>query len=139
MAEEDCKKEQKEEEEIEECPEDKSNEKEIIKKLLDREEMKTGETWYLISRKWFRCWKEYVGYDIHSYSSRNVSRPDEISNNELMIRKQNGFELRETLISEHDYTVISAPVWKRLQKWCVYSFISQLILFIKFNSFFFSN
>ena len=35
--------------EIEECPTDKSNEKEIIKTLLDCEEKKIGEIWFVIS------------------------------------------------------------------------------------------
>ena len=128
--------------EIEECPTDKSNEKEIIKKLLDYEELKIGEIWYVICRKWFKSWKEYVEFDFTFHISRNVSRPGAISNNNLMIVTQNGFVLRETLICEHDYTVLSAPVWKRLQKWFVYCFLVHFSFeFFRyhFQIFFFSN
>ena len=103
---------------LEDCPEDKHTERDIIKKLISSEEMKVGSNWYLINKKWLNCWKEYVEYD-NSTSFLYVTKPSEINNVELFDRNLPSRQLKKQLYFEIDYTVFSPPVWNRLFKWFV--------------------
>lgn len=110
-----------------------NSEKEIIKPLL-QEEMKEGETWYLISTPWLETWKNYVNFDktpqlegesdqtmqalinMRSKSILPGSRPVEINNLEFRDPKNPGHISHESRCPE-DYTPIHPNAWKEFICW----------------------
>jgi hypothetical protein len=54
--------------------------KEIVKSEINSKP-KEGETWYVISQKWFEIWKKYVNYDDKDEEGGN---PGEIENEPLL-------------------------------------------------------
>lgn len=103
-------------------------EKQTIK-ALNWENVKTqpGQTWYLISTKWFQSWKDYVRYDDDDdddddlsdndgdYATGDMPRPGPI-NNESLLEPQTEYLRRECLEGRH-YTIAPSQLWKHLWNW----------------------
>ncbi|KAH7686774.1 ubiquitin carboxyl-terminal hydrolase 4/11/15 protein [Dioscorea alata] len=108
-------------------------EKEIVKELIRVSEanLKEGDVFCLISSRWWREWKEYVGFDEnveHSNFAKKQKdvlhaplRPGEIDNSELILNGMNKegdfLDLRGNLQEGEDYDLVPLEVWKKLVEW----------------------
>ncbi|MQM01060.1 hypothetical protein Taro_033808 [Colocasia esculenta] len=103
-------------------------EKSIIQGL-DREagsNRKKGDSYYLVSSRWWNEWEDYVGLQESPQISNDVSfhiprRPGRIDNSELlsseMDEENNELLLREGLMEEIDFKLVPQEVWKKLDEW----------------------
>jgi len=110
-------------------PKNIDEERDIIKKIMREDKMKRGNTYYVISFKWWQLWCEYVGYSFdendnsHTSSDRKgLCTPSQIDNSSLIKSTskdaENNFqELREDLQRGYDYEILPRKVWMRLIKW----------------------
>jgi hypothetical protein len=57
------------------------DEREQLKPLV-QQALTPGDTWYLVSARWWSTWKDYVRF--HSYSPQGAPRPGPINNPELL-------------------------------------------------------
>lgn len=96
---------------------------------------KEGDTFYLITSRWWQSWLDYVnhdmnstvsnGYGSHNYespSSSNPKRPFAIDNSDLINEatievSYVDIELHETLVEGRDYILLPQEVWDRLLGW----------------------
>ena len=106
-------------------------EKEIYSDLRSKDDMKKGDTYYLISAIWWEKWREYIGWN--QTSKEGTSRPGPIDNNDLL--DENGLLIKE--MQEHNnYLIISEALWQNLIKWY---FFFLILGFPKFDFLFFFN
>ncbi|KAH3731669.1 Peptidase C19, ubiquitin carboxyl-terminal hydrolase 2 [Pelomyxa schiedti] len=92
-------------------------ERDVIKTLTATHPMKAGEIWFLISLRWFTCWKIYVSYYCSPSSSSGCGaapRPGPISNSDLL--EEDG-ELKYSVSEMTHYEVVSGVVWNTLKGW----------------------
>ncbi|XP_059151065.1 ubiquitin carboxyl-terminal hydrolase 15-like [Physella acuta] len=93
-----------------------ATQKKTIEEYLGQS-LKKGESWYLIDVRWFKQWKKYVGYD--QWDSYNVGdqsvHPGPIDNSSLF--KPDTNVLREHLVDDLDYILLSADAYKKLSSW----------------------
>eukprot|EP01113_Clastostelium_recurvatum_P027009 TRINITY_DN3249_c1_g1_i3.p1 TRINITY_DN3249_c1_g1~~TRINITY_DN3249_c1_g1_i3.p1 ORF type:complete len:987 (+),score=255.30 TRINITY_DN3249_c1_g1_i3:114-3074(+) len=99
----------------------------IISDLLQRHgTMAVGDTWYVISYKWYRLWKEYVGLDtVKEGSAPNGTtggtEPDSIENNDIVSplpgTSPADVRLRNNLQEDYDYAIVPDAVWMQLVLW----------------------
>jgi len=96
----------------------------FIKEIMREDKMKRGNTYYLISFKWWQLWCEYVGYTIdkndNNYTSTDkigLCRPSPIDNSMLMNHSCNTLVLREDLQRGHDYEILPRKAWINLVHW----------------------
>ena len=98
------------------------DEKKIIKDLESDNKLKAGQTWYLLSARWWKQWKEYVHYDWYSQSGFNTTKtaPPSIDNT-LFIEDEepgsNDHKVRKSAMENYDYTLITEPMWQCLHSW----------------------
>ncbi|KAK8915991.1 Ubiquitin carboxyl-terminal hydrolase 9 [Platanthera zijinensis] len=107
-------------------------EREKIKELTrDSDNLKEGDTLYVISARWWRNWEEYVKFDetevsiLSNHSSngalQNHCRPGQIENSELVSDELNEGSnipiLCKNLQEGLDYHLVHQRVWKMLQEW----------------------
>lgn len=98
--------------------------------------IKEGETFYLITQRWWQHWIEYVNqdqtnntYDGASYSehcdlanSNALKRPSGIDNSDLIYDGMPedsvaGVEIHDTLLEGRDYVLLPQDVWNQLYSW----------------------
>jgi hypothetical protein len=48
---------------------DPTAQKKVVHGLLERNKLAKGQTWYPIEFRWWKGWKEYVGYDAKEATS----------------------------------------------------------------------
>uniref|UniRef100_A0A5F8HIE8 ubiquitinyl hydrolase 1 n=1 Tax=Monodelphis domestica TaxID=13616 RepID=A0A5F8HIE8_MONDO len=74
--------------------------------------------WYLIDRKWFKQWKEYVGFD--SWDTYNVGEnnlfPGPIDTFGLFSYPESQ-RIKEHLTDELDYVLVPTEAWNKLMSW----------------------
>ncbi len=72
-----------------------TQEKNVVKQLI-RKAIQEGETFYVVSKKWFLWWSEYV--DLYD-TGESAERPGEIDNQELCekVTEDTEEQLREGL------------------------------------------
>jgi hypothetical protein len=112
----------------------KDQEREVVKQLLaDYTTPKEGECRYILSGKWWKAWKKYVGYEYFVYGYD--TKPGPINNKDLFDEKEPD-SLKPGLVDTFDYEVCCSmfcaqvvnylltvqcmpeDVWTYLKQWC---------------------
>uniref|UniRef100_A0A1D1YQS4 Ubiquitin carboxyl-terminal hydrolase n=3 Tax=Anthurium amnicola TaxID=1678845 RepID=A0A1D1YQS4_9ARAE len=98
---------------------------------------KEGDTFYLITQRWWQHWLDYVNQDAagsmnngtssygsHYYEATSTAskRPTVIDNSDLINEVTSevpnvGIELHDTLVEGRDYILLPQEVWKQLYGW----------------------
>ncbi|XP_057965864.1 ubiquitin carboxyl-terminal hydrolase 5 isoform X2 [Malania oleifera] len=97
---------------------------------------KEGDTFYLITQRWWQHWLDYVNQDqtnitndgscllehCDSVDSSALKRPSGIDNSDLIYDAPSedstvGIELHETLVEGRDYVLLPQEVWNQLYLW----------------------
>ncbi|XP_009622829.1 ubiquitin carboxyl-terminal hydrolase 9 [Nicotiana tomentosiformis] len=108
----------------------------IIQELTRKAEsnLREGNTYYVISNRWFMDWQRYVGQPLGAYPfnedttqsqpsllPNTASRPGPIDNSDIIIREIDGEsddpQLIITLEEGRDYVLVAQEVWERLSEW----------------------
>ena len=79
--------------------------------------MKLGATWFIISRDWYKSWKEYVRFDSHNPFGKKAEKPGVIDNSKLIELSGSTIDLKPRLFSGHDYETVPEQVWNQLIEW----------------------
>uniref|UniRef100_A0A674EVY5 Ubiquitin carboxyl-terminal hydrolase n=1 Tax=Salmo trutta TaxID=8032 RepID=A0A674EVY5_SALTR len=83
-----------------------------IESLLQKHELRAGDTWYLVERRWYEQWKEYV----ETGDQNSSSFPGQIDNTELF-EELDSYHLKERLVENEDFVLIPAEAWHKLLAW----------------------
>ncbi|XP_024239714.1 ubiquitin carboxyl-terminal hydrolase 11 isoform X1 [Oncorhynchus tshawytscha] len=83
-----------------------------IESLLQEHELCAGDTWYLVERRWYEQWKEYVV----TGDQNSSSFPGQIDNTELF-EELDSYHLKERLVENEDFVLIPAEAWRNLLAW----------------------
>nr|GMD25229.1 Ubiquitin carboxyl-terminal hydrolase 5 [Ipomoea batatas] len=90
---------------------------------------KEGDTFYLITQRWWHEWLEYVNQNqINGLNDGSASehcalkRPSSIDNSDIIYEATSessvmGIELRDTLVEGTDYILLPQEVWNQLYTW----------------------
>ncbi|KAM7410760.1 hypothetical protein PAMA_020952 [Pampus argenteus] len=83
-----------------------------IESLLRECELCAGDSWYVVERRWFEQWKEFV----ESGDQNSSSFPGQIDNTELF-EDLDSFHLKERLVENEDFVLVPAEAWHKLLAW----------------------
>uniref|UniRef100_A0A3P9NAP0 ubiquitinyl hydrolase 1 n=1 Tax=Poecilia reticulata TaxID=8081 RepID=A0A3P9NAP0_POERE len=83
-----------------------------IECLLRESELQAGDSWYVVDRRWFEQWKEFV----ESGDQNSSSFPGQIDNTELF-EDLDSYHLKERLVENEDFMLVPAAVWHKLLQW----------------------
>ncbi|KAM4563774.1 ubiquitin carboxyl-terminal hydrolase 11 isoform 1-T2 [Odontesthes bonariensis] len=83
-----------------------------IECLLQECELRAGESWYVVDRRWFEQWKEFVEKEDQNSSSF----PGQIDNTELF-EDLDSCHLKERLVENEDFVLVPAEAWHKLLAW----------------------
>ncbi|KAG5838877.1 hypothetical protein ANANG_G00228320 [Anguilla anguilla] len=83
-----------------------------IEALLQNHDLRAGDSWYLLERRWFEQWKEYV----ETGDQNSSSFPGQIDNTELF-EELESYRLKERLVENEDFVLIPAEAWHKLLAW----------------------
>ena len=99
-----------------------TEERDVIKKFEDDSTLHLQKTYYVIPSKWWKQWKEFVGYERYGYSSDNSRVPPPIDNSVLIEANDPPGEerIKKTLMENYDFHIVSEETWVNLQKWYVH-------------------
>eukprot|EP00761_Pharyngomonas_kirbyi_P012405 gb/GECH01012432.1/.p1 GENE.gb/GECH01012432.1/~~gb/GECH01012432.1/.p1 ORF type:complete len:861 (+),score=178.12 gb/GECH01012432.1/:1-2583(+) len=89
----------------------KDEQKRIIKKLENESKMQVGDTYYMLSTKWWKDWSKYVGYD--PIATKEAKHPGPIDNTPLL----NGDKLKRQLAEYYEYHLVSETEWNQFLEW----------------------
>lgn len=111
----------------------------VIRDIAMAAELQTkeGDTFYLISLRWWQSWLDYVNHDTasatnngslyssdyyESASSSTPKRPSSIDNSDLLYEltsedTNTGIDLHDALVEGRDYILLPQEVWKQLYAW----------------------
>lgn len=97
---------------------------------------KEGDTFYLITQRWWQHWIEYVNQDqpnnpndassvsehCESVGSSTLKKPNGIDNSDLISEAASeessaGIEIHDTLLEGRDYVLLPQEVWNQLHTW----------------------
>ncbi|KAK9951288.1 hypothetical protein M0R45_006743 [Rubus argutus] len=94
---------------------------------------KEGDTFYLITQRWWQHWIDYVNQEqpnnpndvseqCDSASSSTLKRPAGIDNSDLVYDAASedtnaGIEIQDTLLEGRDYVLLPQQVWNQLHTW----------------------
>eukprot|EP01113_Clastostelium_recurvatum_P027005 TRINITY_DN3249_c0_g1_i3.p1 TRINITY_DN3249_c0_g1~~TRINITY_DN3249_c0_g1_i3.p1 ORF type:complete len:929 (-),score=274.41 TRINITY_DN3249_c0_g1_i3:1131-3872(-) len=94
-------------------------EKEILKKIdNENKPLEEGDTWYILSLRWWKQWKRHVFYDDYfepNESDYTSPRPGPIDNEELVEGEEN--ILRRNMQENIDFVVFPVEMWRKLHGW----------------------
>ena len=101
----------------------------IIKDLFKKHgKLAANETWYLISYKWYKLWKEHVGVDNEDDKTTESSQTqvEPIDNTDLVNASAGGDslerpKLKSGLLEDSDYALVPEQVWNMLFTWYEHS------------------
>lgn len=114
--------------------------KESVRRLFqnnNESNMKVGDSFYLVSAKWWNDWKEYVQWDESSdettetvKSPRSVDVdtqdvPSAIDNEDLW----EGEEMKPGLMEGENYVIVDEKCWELLKNWYVLAMAGSGSLF----------
>ncbi|KAK3446520.1 hypothetical protein EUGRSUZ_A02196 [Eucalyptus grandis] len=104
--------------------------------LASEANTKDGDTFYLLTQRWWQHWIEYVNQDqsnnmndgpslsenCDSAGSTALKRPSVIDNSNLIYDSASeessaGFEIHDTLLEGRDYVLLPYEVWNQLYVW----------------------
>ncbi|MEQ2284142.1 hypothetical protein AMECASPLE_018509 [Ameca splendens] len=83
-----------------------------IECLLHESELQAGDSWYVVDRRWFEQWKEFV----ESGDQNSSSFPGQIDNTELF-EDLDSYHLKERLVENEDFMLVPAEAWHKLLLW----------------------
>ncbi|KAJ8015965.1 hypothetical protein DPEC_G00002180 [Dallia pectoralis] len=83
-----------------------------IETMLQEQELRAGDTWYLVERRWYEQWKEYL----ETGDQNSSSFPGQIDNTELF-EELDSYHLKERLVENEDFVLIPAEAWHKLLSW----------------------
>ncbi|PWA23263.1 hypothetical protein CCH79_00018968 [Gambusia affinis] len=83
-----------------------------IECLLRESELQAGDSWYVVDRRWFEQWKEFV----ESGDQNSSSFPGQIDNTELF-EDLDSYHLKERLVENEDFMLVPAAAWHKLLQW----------------------
>ncbi|XP_012681631.1 ubiquitin carboxyl-terminal hydrolase 11 [Clupea harengus] len=83
-----------------------------IETIVQNHELRAGDSWYLVERRWFEQWKEYV----KTGDQNSSSFPGQIDNTELF-EDLDSYHLKERLVENEDFMLIPAEAWHQLLAW----------------------
>lgn len=113
----------------------------IIKDLFKKHgKVAANETWYLISFKWYKLWKEHVGFDSEDDKATTPSQTqvEPIDNSDLVNAGANDTRprLKSGLLEDSDYALVPEQVWNMLHTWYAYTqnITYSSYMFSKFRS-----
>lgn len=83
-----------------------------IESLLRECELRAGESWYVVDRRWFDQWKEFV----ETGDQNSTSFPGQIDNAELF-EDLDSYHLKDRLVEDEDFVLVPAEAWHKLLAW----------------------
>ncbi|KAJ8393506.1 hypothetical protein AAFF_G00059790 [Aldrovandia affinis] len=83
-----------------------------IEALVQNHDLRAGDSWYLVERRWYEQWKEYV----ETGDQNSSSFPGQIDNTELF-EELESYHLKERLVENEDFVLIPAEAWHKLLAW----------------------
>ncbi|XP_060788407.1 ubiquitin carboxyl-terminal hydrolase 11 isoform X2 [Neoarius graeffei] len=83
-----------------------------VESLIQNQELRLGDCWYLVGRRWFGLWSEYV----KSGDQNSPSFPGKIDNTELF-DDLDSYRLKERLVESEDFILVPAEAWHKLLSW----------------------
>ncbi|XP_058873480.1 ubiquitin carboxyl-terminal hydrolase 11 isoform X2 [Acipenser ruthenus] len=83
-----------------------------IEGLVRDQELRAGHSWYLLEKRWFTQWKEYVA----AGDQNSSSFPGQIDNTELF-QDLESHRLKDQLVEDEDFILVPAEAWHKLQAW----------------------
>jgi ubiquitin carboxyl-terminal hydrolase 4/11/15 len=89
----------------------------VLRQLIKEDEamgLEEGETYYLLNSRWWREWKNAVGYD--KYSSATGSFPRAIDNSDLFEDEEKDL-LKRNLSENYNFVILSKRAWDQLVEW----------------------
>jgi hypothetical protein len=87
-----------------------------------------NETWYLISYKWYKLWKEHVGFDSEDDKTTTSSQTqvEPIDNSDLVNAGASELpRLKLGLLEDSDYALVPEQVWNMLHTWYAFHYITH--------------
>uniref|UniRef100_A0A671LS30 Ubiquitin carboxyl-terminal hydrolase n=1 Tax=Sinocyclocheilus anshuiensis TaxID=1608454 RepID=A0A671LS30_9TELE len=79
---------------------------------LNQQQLRSGDSWYLLDKRWYDQWKEYV----HTGDQNSSSYPGKIDNTELY-EDLDSYHLKERLTENEDFVLVPAEAWHKLLSW----------------------
>uniref|UniRef100_A0A671QKV5 Ubiquitin carboxyl-terminal hydrolase n=1 Tax=Sinocyclocheilus anshuiensis TaxID=1608454 RepID=A0A671QKV5_9TELE len=79
---------------------------------LNQQQLRAGDSWYLLDKRWYDQWKEYV----HAGDQNSSSYPGKIDNTELY-EDLESYHLKERLSENEDFVLVPAEAWHKLLSW----------------------
>ncbi|TRY72839.1 hypothetical protein DNTS_009529, partial [Danionella cerebrum] len=79
---------------------------------LNQQQLRAGDSWYLLDKRWFDLWKEYV----HTGDQNSTSYPGKIDNTQLY-EDLDSYHLKERLTENEDFVLVPAEAWHKLLSW----------------------
>lgn len=93
----------------------------IIKDLFKKHgKLDANDKWYLISFKWYKLWKEHVGFDSEDdKSTPSQTQVEPIDNSDLLNTGSDPTrpKLKSNLLEDSDYALVPEQVWNMLHSW----------------------
>ncbi|XP_047679014.1 ubiquitin carboxyl-terminal hydrolase 11 isoform X2 [Tachysurus fulvidraco] len=83
-----------------------------IESLVQNQELRLGDCWYLVSRRWFGLWSEYV----KSGDQNSLLFPGKIDNTELF-DDLDSYRLKLGLVESEDFILVPSEAWRKLLSW----------------------
>ncbi|KAF3952305.1 hypothetical protein CMV_022127 [Castanea mollissima] len=80
--------------------------------LASEANSKEGDTFFLITQRWWQNWIEYVNQDQPNNANDGSSLIDHASENSRMV-----IEIHDTLLEGRDYVLLPQEVWHQLYMW----------------------
>lgn len=108
----------------------------IIKDLFKKHgKLVANDKWYLISFKWYKLWKEHVGFDAEedkNAPSSSLTQVEPVDNSDLLNTgvSETSPRLKAGLLEDSDYALVPEGVWNMLLSW--YVFVIRILNMIVF-------
>ncbi|XP_059188746.1 ubiquitin carboxyl-terminal hydrolase 11 isoform X2 [Centropristis striata] len=83
-----------------------------VESLLRESELRAGDSWYVVERRWYEQWKEFV----ETGDQNSSSFPGQIDNTELF-EDLDSYHLKERLVENEDFMLVPAEAWHKLLAW----------------------
>ncbi|CAL8253248.1 unnamed protein product [Arctogadus glacialis] len=83
-----------------------------VEALLQGSELRAGGSWYMVERRWYDQWKEFV----ETGDQNSSSFPGQIDNSELF-EDQDSYHLKDRLVENEDFMLVPAEAWRKLLAW----------------------
>ncbi|XP_075993530.1 ubiquitin carboxyl-terminal hydrolase 11 isoform X2 [Genypterus blacodes] len=82
-----------------------------VQTLLRDRQLRAGDSWYVLERRWFEQWKEFV-----EKGDQNSFPPGHIDNSKLF-EDLDSYHLKKHLVENEDFVLLPAEAWHKLWSW----------------------